>query len=450
MTTLDVVDLGPTGMGLARHPDVQLTPGTQLSDLSVAVGDQVVWRGAGAVVYQGPDGRVGVRFTSASADLERVRFADTVVGQRLDQEIHEHERLRQSLPVSWRAGVSMVRQLFERVRDDLAALESRWTAETRPSAVGIRSLVRLLHHRWIEPFNEQVLEVDRLSAEFDEETREIARIYAARELMPLLLPCPMHRRAYEKPRGYAGDYRLMTLYFSEDLEGDTLYAKFLHYVAQHYSLGRTVIERVRSMKLAVQETLSADRPVRVLSLASGPALEIQHLLRESGGFAHRPELLFVDQDQEALAHAHDSLTRVLLDRGLAENQPSLTFLHFSVRQILKPETTGEVELLQRKLSDLDLIYSAGLFDYLDDRLCRALLAQLYAMLAPGGRLFIGNLERVPDTSWIMEYALTWLLVYREEETMLSFAADLQPAPASARVVRDATGHCLFLEVVRPA
>ena len=55
--------------------------------------------------------------------------------------------------------------------------------------------------------------------------------------MPLLAACPMHRRAYEKPLGYAGDYRMMELCFAEEPLGDGLFGRFLIQIAQHYTLG---------------------------------------------------------------------------------------------------------------------------------------------------------------------------------------------------------------------
>ena len=69
------------------------------------------------------------------------------------------------------------------------------------------------------------------------------------------------------------------------------------------------------------------------------------------------------------------------------------------------------------------------------------------MLRPGGRLLLGNLVETPDTTWVMEYVLGWPLLYRTDETMLRWPTASGPRPR-ARDHRDATGHCIFLDVRR--
>ena len=60
----------------------------------------------------------------------------------------------------------------------------------------------------------------------------------------------------------------------------------------------------------------------------------------------------------------------------------------------------------------------------------------------------GNLMRVPDSTWIMEFATAWHLVYRTEEQMLDLASEISSTTESIEVQGDSTGHCLFLDVRR--
>jgi hypothetical protein len=58
------------------------------------------------------------------------------------------------------------------------------------------------------------------------------------------------------------------------------------------------------------------------------------------------------------------------------------------------------------LSDsYDLVYSAGLFDYLKDRAARAAGARLAGALAPGGSAVIGNFDVANPTRSLMELIL---------------------------------------------
>jgi hypothetical protein len=119
-------------------------------------------------------------------------------------------------------------------------------------------------------------------------------------------------------------------------------------------------------------------------------------------------------------------------------------LHFSVRQLLKPQTEEDHHVVAETLAGLDLVYSAGLYDYLPQPVAARLTQLTYSKLRPGGRLFHGNLKPAPDTTWVMEYVLGWPLVYRTDETMLALADGLPAAKVS--IARDVTEHAIFLDV----
>ena len=64
------------------------------------------------------------------------------------------------------------------------------------------------------------------------------------------------------------------------------------------------------------------------------------------------------------------------------------------------------------LGHFDLIYSAGLYDYLDTRLATRLTAKLFGLLSPGGRLTYTNFAADIASIGIMEAATDWWLIYR--------------------------------------
>jgi hypothetical protein len=190
-------------------------------------------------------------------------------------------------------------------------------------------------------------------------------------------------------------------------------------------------------------------PARVLSVAAGPAIELRNLLGGSPNIVRPVEFLLLDQDDTALETSHRHLTRLLLEQHRGELPVTVTCLHFSIRQLLKPRTPEEKEVVST-LAGLDLIYSAGLYDYLPDAFATWLTKGLYSQLRGGGRLLLGNMVEAPDTTWLMDFVLDWPLFYRTGASMSALAAGLSPAPATSRVVHDATGHCVFLDVTRPS
>ncbi|HIA37949.1 MAG TPA: hypothetical protein EYN86_00275 [Planctomycetes bacterium] len=93
------------------------------------------------------------------------------------------------------------------------------------------------------------------------------------------------------------------------------------------------------------------------------------------------------------------------------------------------------------LKDVDLVYSMGLFDYLPQFLAQRTVNELFGMLRKGGELLIGNLVRTADSSWLIEYASAWHLIYRTEQQMHDLGSVL---PVNSEVIADNTNRCLFL------
>src|SRR5262249_20653297 len=104
--------------------------------------------------------------------------------------------------------------------------------------------------------------------------------------------------------------------------------------------------------------------------------------------------------------------------------------------------------LGRALGAHDLVYSAGLFDYLDQRCFVALLRGLYDALAPGGTMAIGNVATDNPSRAAMEFFCDWFLVHRRPEELKALARGLRPAPVAVDVEAEPLGVNLFLVVAR--
>jgi extracellular factor (EF) 3-hydroxypalmitic acid methyl ester biosynthesis protein len=445
MGPLAVLDLGVAGFAADAPSGVDLAPGTALESVELLLGNGVIWTGAATVVHCSP-GRIGARFDSGTIDLRQLQLQATLEG-RLDalREQREH------LPAEWRAAVSDLRQLLEDARLEVEAFERSDSPDPLRRSDEEAALFDRLQPSWGAPFYAAVASLHEASRSLDARARALGRNYAQSALMPLLYACPMHRRGYEKPQGYAGDYRLMELYFAHERAGDGLFGRFLHSITQGYTLCRAVVGREALMRRVVQELAEREstEPARILSLAAGPAIELRRWLEGDPRIMRPVELLLLDQDPNAHETAHRQLSRLLVERHGGELPVTVTCLHFSVRQILKPQSEEERDVVDRVLAGLDLVYCAGLYDYLPEPVARRLTEMMYARLRPGGRMLLGNLMEAPDTTWIMEYVLDWPLTYRTHDAMLALASGLAPAPARASIASDATGHAIFLDVTRP-
>jgi len=180
-----------------------------------------------------------------------------------------------------------------------------------------------------------------------------------------------------------------------------------------------------------------NRPLRVFSLGCGPAQEIQRFLINEA-ISDRSAFTLADFNDETLGHASGVL------QELKRRYGRITQLHFvkkSVHQLLKQ---AERRAQHPVGESYDLLYCAGLFDYLSDAVSRKLMEIFFDMLAPGGLLIATNVDVHPARGE-MECFLEWHLVHRNTEQLRALS------PHRARlddvvITRDASGVNAFIEI----
>lgn len=449
LTGLTVVDVSATGMGLIADTSMELEPGTALQDLQLEHRGHVVWTGDATVVYspEARQSRFGVRLLGPGIDLDEVRFRDELVECHLSHSLIREDDFDRFLPAAWRANVSALFYMMIEVRRTLEAQEAGDTHHRWRDPKNSWRLCSIVHEKIWPAMKRLTEELDEVSVDFDDRQTGLGLLFAQRLLTLEFTACEFMNRAYTKPQGYAGDYRMMELGQSQELSGESLFQRFLQYYIQNSSLGQAIRERADVALTAARDTVALDRPVRILSLACGPAVELRRLIAETERFEHPIEIILLDQDEDALQSCVTELNRAAEYRD-DTNMISFRCLHFSLRQILAPKRGSERQLVNEVLSDIDLIYSMGLFDYLEQPLAQKTARRLFKMLSPGGRLLIGNLCRVPDSTWIMEYGLAWHLIYRNHDEMIDMGARINSNDGIVQVASDSTGHCLFLDAQR--
>jgi chemotaxis methyl-accepting protein methylase len=193
-------------------------------------------------------------------------------------------------------------------------------------------------------------------------------------------------------------------------------------------------ELSRHLDLATPE-----RPVRILSIAAGPAQEVYELLQERPSLAGRVEIVLFEQDRRALTFAYARLSRIVNQRW--RNQVKIVLLHDSIKRLLRGSTVFP------EAGEYDMVYASGLCDYLQRntwiRLCRT----LYATLAPQGTLYVGNMAPDNPSRWVMELHLEWNLVHRERAELLELARAAAPR-AALRICEERSGINPFVALTR--
>jgi hypothetical protein len=152
------------------------------------------------------------------------------------------------------------------------------------------------------------------------------------------------------------------------------------------------------------------------------------------------EVVLFDQDKSALAFSFARLARCVAERW--QGQVRVQHLHDSITKLLRGSTALGV------FGVFDAVYACGLFDYLQPHTWVALCRSLYARVASGGTLYVGNMVPSSPSRWFMELHLDWHLEYREREEMLALARRAAP-DAEIQVIEEATGVNPFVALTRP-
>jgi extracellular factor (EF) 3-hydroxypalmitic acid methyl ester biosynthesis protein len=280
--------------------------------------------------------------------------------------------------------------------------------------------------------------------------RPAHKSFLQRQLHPLLLSAPFARRAYTKPLGYAGDYEMVRMIAGEPCVGPTLFAKLLNC----WLLGQAPAQAHRNRLAVLVKHLRGEsvrisrcgRSPRFLSLGCGPALEVARFLEEPL-MGLEPDVTLVDFNEETLDFAASTLAEICRRRG---RHATVHPVRKSVTHLVKEGLRARGQVIR---GGCDLVYCAGLFDYLTDEVCRLLIRVLYDLLLPGGLLFLTNADASLNASRSfrnsMDFMLDWNLVFRTGRNFEKLCVEALGEEIERRVESDLTGVNNFLLIRKP-
>lgn len=270
----------------------------------------------------------------------------------------------------------------------------------------------------------------RMQSTSDEWTqwRDACREHSLRQL---LHEDPFTRRAYEKPRGYAGDAVLLDYIYGSEERWAPPEATPLGRMIFDYTTRSPAPEGVRSRRAFIARTLDqlAERRAGadVLSIAAGHFREA--LLSVAVKRKRLGRVVALDADPASMELVDSQYGCLGVETHAA-----------SIRRLF----TGKLDL-----GRFDLVYSTGLFDYLGEASSRRLVSVMFQMLKPRGRLLVANfLPGVRDVGY-METFMDWRLVYRTRHELMEMTAELeQDAIDGIRIFAEENQNIIFLEIGR--
>jgi SAM-dependent methyltransferase len=208
---------------------------------------------------------------------------------------------------------------------------------------------------------------------------------------------------YAKPYGYSGDFHIIDNIYNNKPATVGFDGLWDTYYLQMTACRATRMRKEKLKELIIETARCRNgRAVRIMDLASGPARGIKELLdADTQRIFSKTVFDCFDQDQHAIDYASQLIGKT----------PQVNFFQKNALRIaLKKDVSQEIPY------QYDLIYSAGLFDYLDERIAVRLVSNLYKLLKPGGMMVIANFgeKRNNSSAGLMEWVTEWYLIYRTE------------------------------------
>jgi extracellular factor (EF) 3-hydroxypalmitic acid methyl ester biosynthesis protein len=378
--------------------------------------------------------KIGVRLVDRCLDISQLvaKYDETFIRAEID----EFEEQADVVAPEYRHLCADTIQLLRTYRSALDRFE-----KTRPGAGEIDDMMRACEERIVPRWRALWHRGNQLVSPIMTDPTALRAAKRLTELLitPELVGGPIWRRSYEKPLGYPGDFHVMEMIYAWQREGKSLADQLMHRIGT--VTAECVTTRMVVIRRLIAETVleRAPAPLHVTSLGSGTAREIIDYL-QLRNLPAPIQFNLIDQDHAALSRVYEqSYGNVVRLKGRAQ----VSCLHASFSQFLKTSELFGV------LPPQDLIYSIGLVDYLSAPRAKALTEALYAHLAPGGRLVIGNLNDSPaNTCWPMEFICDWSVNFRDSHEMVELASDLRDASTTTSV--DPTDCVCFLTVRKPA
>ena len=439
-----LLDVSDSGAAFECPKDMVPSVGDSLSSVSVRFDAHEVYRGdvrVGSVREIGDVTIVGISFEGGRLlsidEILELRGIKTFIGQRGGKPTWRaagHER--------YKTLVSELRLSLEDIERQLRHVESElpWHVVHGEATRAHEELVRMIRSHIAVEVVKAVEEIDATMRNVPAEDVPALKEYSRRNLHEFFMLAPAARRAFQKPFGYPGDYEVMRFLYEHPFEGPTLFAKTMSLVTDEMAASRAVRQRKDLVKRWIKARLqNRTTPLRVLAIAAGPAQELLDLLTEMPKLPAPVEVVMFDQDKGALAYAYRRM------QPLAESRPGpafrILYLHESIKRLLNDRTLFDA------FGSFDVIYSAGLFDYLRLPTAVQLARDFYGRLAPGGQLLIANMVPENPSRWYMEHHLDWFLFYRSRTELLELA-QRACGETRMRIVEEETGVNPFVEISR--
>jgi extracellular factor (EF) 3-hydroxypalmitic acid methyl ester biosynthesis protein len=223
-----------------------------------------------------------------------------------------------------------------------------------------------------------------------------------------------------RPSGYHGDYQVIDLIYQTHIHPSEKYRRWDEYFQVQAAPKAVRNRKDYFLNLLEQVKGNQEDRLSVLNLASGPCRDVLEAFQRHG---HSFDFHCVDLDPNAICYA----------QGLLGDYAPL--VQFSCQNVIKYRTEQKY----------DLVWSAGLFDYLADNFFVNVLSRALSWAVAGGELVIGNFSPRNTTRDYMAFG-GWELYHRSEDDLFQLALAAGAQREKITIDKESEGVNLFLRI----
>lgn len=212
------------------------------------------------------------------------------------------------------------------------------------------------------------------------------------------------KRGFEKPRGYAGDYKTIEAAYI-NIPWTKLGAG---YFWDRYMLEDDYIESVRRRKDTIKKILrefleNSKGEKNILNMGSGSGREIRELFCEGVQYKDKINFILLDQDGESLDFIRSEIKKI--------NYPTLNCNYVKENIVF---FIRKIEQYIKQLGKQDLVYSIGVADYLGDALCVSMFEKCFKILKKCASFYVAFKLVKKYKSYGSDWCCDWNFYERSE------------------------------------
>jgi hypothetical protein len=242
-------------------------------------------------------------------------------------------------------------------------------------------------------------------------------------------------RAKRKPRGFAGDFEMLTGIYEQQPKATGI-GGYLDQYLLNADLARGVRSRLDCVqKFLVDEVLRRATRVSILNVASGPGREFSSGFRTAPGSV---ALKCIDTDEAALEYL-----RTHVDPETSETLDVNCF-RYNALKMTSPKTNIE------RFGESDIIYSVGLCDYIPDRYLVKILKGWRESVKRDGVVYVAFKDAPRYVPAEYQWHADWHFYQRTENDCRELFAQAGYDVTQIEMFRDETGIIMNFVARAPA